>query len=213
MKYKLLTTLIGATIIVVGFAASHAQQTAAPASEQSMHANMNHDTHMIQEPAQAGITMVSTSPLTETGNAIFATLQEVVNQMLLDDDTEWEKVDLESLRQHLIDMENFTVNVQVISKTNIEQGVQIIIEPSTIQAAGSLDRALSAHPAMLEQETGWRMISEKSGNNYRLEITSTNPEDVIKIRALGYIGIMTMGSHHQPHHWAMASGNNPHSGH
>ena len=213
MKYKLLTTLIGATIIVVGFAASHAQQTAAPASEQSMHANMNHDTHMIQEPAQAGITMVSTSPLTETGNAIFATLQEVVNQMLLDDDTEWEKVDLESLRQHLIDMENFTVNVQVISKTNIEQGVQIIIDPSTIQAAGSLDRALSAHPAMLEQETGWRMISEKSGNNYRLEITSTNPEDVIKIRALGYIGIMTMGSHHQPHHWAMASGNNPHSGH
>lgn len=213
MKHKLFTTLIGATIIAVGIAASHAQQSAVQSSEQSMHANMNHDSHMIQEPSQAGVTMISTSPLTEPGNAIFATIQEVVNQMLLDDDTDWEKVDLESLRQHLIDMENFTVNVQVISKTNIEQGIQVIIEPSTIQAAGSLDRALSAHPAMLEQETGWRMVSDKSGNKYRLEITSTNPEDVIKIRGLGYIGIMTMGSHHQPHHWAMASGNNPHSGH
>jgi hypothetical protein len=213
MKYKLLTTLIGASTIVVGIAASHAQQPAVPSADQSMHTNMNHNTHMMQEPAQSEVTMVSTSPLTEPGNAIFATLQEVVNQLLQDDDTDWEKVDLESLRQHLIDMENFTVNVQVISQSDIEQGVQVLIEPSTTQAAGSLDRALSAHPAMLEQETGWRMVSEKSANNYRIQITSTNPEDVMKIRALGYIGIMTMGSHHQPHHWAMASGNNPHSGH
>jgi len=213
MKYKLLTTLISASTIVVGIAVSHAQQPAAPSADQSMHANMNHETHMMQEPAQTDVSMVSTSPLTEPGNAIFATIQEVVNQLLQDDDTDWEKVDLESLRQHLIDMENFTVNVQVISKTDIEQGVQVLIEPNTTQAAGSLDRALSAHPAMLEQETGWSMVSEKSGNNYRIQITSSNPEDVVKIRALGYIGIMTMGSHHQPHHWAMASGNNPHSGH
>ena len=213
MKYKLLTTLISASTIVVGIAVSHAQQPATPSADQSMHANMNHETHMMQEPAQTDVSMVSTSPLTEPGNAIFATIQEVVNQLLQDDDTDWEKVDLESLRQHLIDMENFTVNVQVISKTDIEQGVQVLIEPNTTQAAGSLDRALSAHPAMLEQETGWSMVSEKSGNNYRIQITSSNPEDVVKIRALGYIGIMTMGSHHQPHHWAMASGNNPHSGH
>lgn len=213
MKYKLLTTLISASTIVVGIAVSHAQQPAAPSADQSMHTNMNHDTHMMQELPQADVAMLSTSPLTEPGNAIFATLQEVVNQLLQDDNTNWEKVDLESLRQHLIDMENFTVNVRVISKTAIEQGVQVLIEPSTSQAAGSLDRALAAHPAMLEQETGWNMVSEKSANNYRIQITSTNPEDVMKIRALGYIGIMTMGSHHQPHHWAMASGNNPHSGH
>ncbi len=213
MKYKLLTTLISASTIVVGIAVSHAQQPAAPSADQSMHTNMNHDTHMMQELPQADVAMASTSPLTEPGNAIFATLQEVVNQLLQDDNTDWEKVDLESLRQHLIDMENFTVNVRVISKTDIEQGVQVLIEPNTTQAAGSLDRALSAHPAMLEQETGWSMVSEKSANNYRIQITSTNPEDVMKIRALGYIGIMTMGSHHQPHHWAMASGNNPHSGH
>jgi hypothetical protein len=213
MEHKLLITLISATAFVAAITASHAQQPAMPAADQSMHTNMNHDTHMMQERPQADVTMISASPLTEPGNAIFATLQEVVNQLLQDDATDWEKVDLESLRQHLIDMENFTVNVQVISKTDIEQGVQVIIEPSTTQAAGSLDRALSAHPAMLEQETGWRMVSEKSGTHYRIQVTSTNPEDAIKIRALGYIGIMTMGSHHQPHHWAMASGDNPHSGH
>ncbi len=213
MKYKLLITLVSATTFGLGMATSHALQPTMPSADQSMHMNMDHNTYMTQDPAQGLATKTLTSPLAEPGNDVFATLQEAVNQLLQDDGTDWEKVDLESLRQHLIDMENFTVNVQVISKTDIEQGVQVIIEPSTTQAANSLDRALSAHPAMLEQETGWSMVSEKSGKNYHIQITSTNPEDVIKIRALGYIGIMTMGNHHQPHHWAMASGNNPHSGH
>ena len=213
MKYKLLITLVGASTFAVSIATSHALQPTTLSVDQSTHANMDHNTHMMQEPAEAGGSRVFTSPLTEPGNDVFATLQEVVNQLLQDDSTDWEKVDLESLRQHLIDMENFTVNVQFVSKTDIEQGVQVIVEPSTTQAADSLDRALSAHPAVLEQETGWSMVFEKLGKSYKIQITSTNSDDVKKIRALGYIGIMTMGNHHQLHHWAMASGNNPHRGH
>jgi hypothetical protein len=213
MKTKLLITLVSASTFAVTIATSHALKPTTLSVDQSTHTNMDHNTHMMQEPAETGVSRVFTSPLTEPGNDVFATLQEAVNQLLQDDSTDWEKVDLESLRQHLIDMENFTVNVQVISKSDVEQGVQVIIEPSTTQAADSLDRALSAHPAVLEQETGWSMVSENSGKRYEIQITSTNSDDVMKIRALGYIVIMTMGNHHQPHHWAMASGNNPHSGH
>jgi hypothetical protein len=41
-------------------------------------------------------------------------------------------------------------------------------------------------------------------------VTTTKPDEVAKIRGLGYIGILATGAHHQAHHWAMARGINPH---
>ena len=48
-----------------------------------------------------------------------------------------------------------------------------------------------------------------------IELTTTteNPGEVSKIRGLGYIGLMASGGHHQLHHWAMATGVNPHARH
>jgi len=67
----------------------------------------------------------------------------------------------------------------------------------------------------MESETGWKMAVETNseGNVYRIVVTASTPEDIAKIQGLGYIGIMAYGNHHQPHHWAMASGDNPHEGH
>jgi len=36
------------------------------------------------------------------------------------------------------------------------------------------------------------------------------PQDKAKIKALGFFGMKASGSHHQAHHWMMASGHNPH---
>jgi hypothetical protein len=44
-------------------------------------------------------------------------------------------------------------------------------------------------------------------------VVSKKAHEVAKIRGLGYIGVMAYGNHHQPHHWAMASGENPHASH
>jgi hypothetical protein len=51
------------------------------------------------------------TPLTEPGNDIFGTIQEVVQKLEANPDTDWSQVDLEALRQHLIDMKAFTEEV------------------------------------------------------------------------------------------------------
>lgn len=173
------------------------------ADEHSMH-------NALHEHAAMNNTLSAETPLTEAGNDAFAAIQEVVNQLMADPNTDWQKVDLEALRQHLVDMDNFTLHVKVVSQKPIEGGVEFVVQPTTPEADGSLQRLFTAHPAILKQETGWDMVSTKLKNGYRARVTSSNPKDVTKIRGLGYIGLVALGKHHQLHHWQMATGINPH---
>lgn len=150
------------------------------------------------------------TPLTEPGNDAFAAIQEAVDKLMADPNTDWRRVDLEALRQHLVDMNNFTLHVKVVSQKPIRGGVEFIVKPTTAEAAGSLDRLFAAHPAILKQESGWDMSATKIKGGYSARVTSRNPNDVEKIRGLGYIGIVALGKHHQLHHWQMATGVNPH---
>ena len=196
------------------------------------HSKMDHAKHMMQmmggEAKQAVIptaatakfpskaTVASTSnatPLKEAGNAIFGTIQEAIKALDADPNTDWEKVDLEGLRQHLIDMENFTSGVDVLSNEKIEKGSKIVIRAKSRAAHESLLRALKAHPSMLTSETGWTMDVKQNKERFTLTIETQKPEEVARLRALGYIGVMALGDHHQIHHWMMASGSNPHDGH
>jgi len=158
-------------------------------------------------------TTPSATPLTEPGNDAFAAVQEVVEKLMSDPNTDWSRVNLEALRQHLVDMNNFTLHVQVVSQKPIEGGVEFTVKPTTAEAAGSLDRLFAAHPAILKQESGWDMRVNKTKSGYSARVTSSNPGDVEKIRGLGYIGVVALGKHHQLHHWLMATGVDPHQHH
>jgi hypothetical protein len=155
-----------------------------------------------------------TTPLTEPGNEAFATIQEVVVKLLADPKTDWSRVNLEALRKHLVDMQNFTLNVTVSDKKNISNGVQFTVKATTPDAQGSLERLFNAHPPILKQESGWDMkVSKNRDGSFTARVTTDKPEDVAKIRGLGYIGLVAYGQHHQLHHWMMATGRNPHQGH
>ena len=156
--------------------------------------------------------MSGSSPLTMPGNMLFGTIQEVIRQLEADTNTDWTKVDLEALRQHLIDMHHFTMNVEVVSKSPIADGVKIVIEPTVPEATPSLQRALQAHPPMLRMEKGWTMDVTENGDQFTLEVTTGDPGEIAKVRGLGYIGLMATGAHHTKHHWSIARGMNPHSG-
>lgn len=152
-----------------------------------------------------------TSPLKEPGNAGFATIQEAVRQLLQDPATDWSKVNLEALRQHLVDMQNFTYHVEVMDQKAVSGGVMFKVKPKNGEAAGSLQRMFSAHPAILKQETGWDMKVEKNKDgSFSARVTGPKKTDVAKIRGLGYIGLIAYGNHHQAHHWQMAKGSDPH---
>ena len=73
-------------------------------------------------------------------------------------------VNLEALRRHLVDMHNFTLDIDIVSQTPIAHGVEILLAPHNARVAQSLDRAFVAHPAQLKRETGWEMTTTKLNN-------------------------------------------------
>lgn len=176
------------------------------------HSKMDHSKHMMKMSAQSAPAKAAMAhtPLKEAGNALFGTIQEAIKQLDANPNTDWSKVDLEGLRQHLIDMENFATHVDVVSSKDIEKGTIVVVKPTTDAAKVSLIRALAAHPGMLKQESGWDMTAKADGDTFILTIETAKPEEVTRLRALGYIGVMALGNHHQVHHWGMVSGNNPH---
>lgn len=166
----------------------------------------NHSTMMNhQQHSQA-----TEQGLSEAGNDAFGTIQEVITKLNNDPSTDWSKVNIEALRLHLIDMHDMTFNVEVISQQAVANGLQAIVKPTTTRAALALQRVFSAHPAQLKRETGWNMQVKENHGQYTLIITTEKNQDIAKLRGLGYIGLMAYGNHHQPHHWAMATGKNPH---
>lgn len=147
------------------------------------------------------------TPLTEPGNDIFGTIQETISALEADTSTNWQKVNIEALRRHLLDMKAFTEQVEVFNKKDLPRGVQFQVHPQNKRAQVALKHLFAMHPAMLKKETGWDMKTELQQNgDWLVSCTSGNPGDVAKIRALGYIGLIAEGAHHQLHHWMIATG-------
>jgi hypothetical protein len=53
---------------------------------------------------------------------------------------------------------------------------------------------------------GWTARTEDAADGVRLTVTSKDPRQAVKLKALGFMGIMVQGAHHQPHHLMMARG-------
>jgi hypothetical protein len=154
--------------------------------------------------------MASSTPLTAAGNYAFLTIQEAIEKLDTDPNTDWTKVNMEALREHLVDMENFTINVDVLSQKPVKKGMVAVVRPTTKRSEASLERVFAAHPMQLKKEIGWDMLVEKKDDLFTVTVTTDKPSEVAKIRGLGYIGAMAMGAHHQLHHWGMVKGENPH---
>ncbi len=182
----------------------------ANAQHQNQSAKDQQEDNTMQDSIKMTIThgsqMNKHSPLTMPGNEIFGTIQEVVHKLEADPNTDWSKVDLEALRQHLLDMKAFTEEVSVISQKPIENGIVIQVKPETERAVGALKRLFKMHPAMLKMEKGWDMIAKQDNNQWTITVTTKNNSEVNEIRALGYIGLLAEGAHHQLHHWMIATG-------
>ncbi|MGD8428359.1 MAG: hypothetical protein PVH63_12075 [Balneolaceae bacterium] len=148
----------------------------------------------------------NSTPLIKPGNDIFGTIQEVVQKLEADPNTDWSRVNLEALRQHLLDMKAFTEDVAVLSKRPVANGVEIQVRPETERAVEALKKLFSMHPAMIKEEKGWDMEVNHERNKWIITCTTQNKAEIDKMRALGYIGLLTEGAHHQLHHWMIATG-------
>lgn len=140
----------------------------------------------------------------EPGQSAFAAIAEIVALLQADPMTDWSRVDIPALREHLVDMELVTTEATVeTDPTDTGATFRIHGEGRTIAAI----RAMAlAHPPFVQAETGWTIIATPTEDGATWQVTG-KPEI---IRALGVHGILTIGAHHQAHHLAIATGQSPH---
>jgi hypothetical protein len=140
---------------------------------------------------------------TMPGQEVFGTIQEIVQILEGDPATDWSKVNIAALREHLIDMDEVTMRAAATERPLVD-GVEISVtgEGRTLEA---IKRMLPAHANELGA-VGWSARTESLSNGIKLVVTSRDPKDAIKLKALGFIGIMVEGAHHQIHHLMMAKG-------
>ncbi len=154
----------------------------------------------------AGMTMAA-GPV-QPGQSAFAAIQEILALLEADPATDWSKVDIEALRQHLIDMDNVTLRAVVASEP-VEGGLRFLVSGDGA-VRDSIRRMVLAHAATMDGAGGWHFAAAATETGAALTVTAP-ASDTAKLRALGFIGVMTRGMHHQMHHLMIALGQNPHA--
>ena len=137
------------------------------------------------------------------GQDAFGAIQEIVQALQSDPKTDWSKVNIEALRQHLIDMNEVTLHAAATPRL-FDNGIEFTVtgEGRTLEA---IKRMVPAHVKELH-ETGWNAKTDELPNGVKLTVIASDGQPLTRLKALGFIGIMVQGGHHQPHHLMMAKG-------
>lgn len=109
---------------------------------------------------------------------------------------------MEGLRQHLIDMDNVTLRAHVHAQ-EVDGGAGFEARSQDAAVTSSIRAMVPAHAATMDGVEGWTMRAEEIPDGAALTVTGADPD---RIRVLGFIGIMTVGMHHQALHLALATG-------
>ena len=158
---------------------------------------------MMPMGGHAGMHGASTTP-TMPGQDAFGAIQEIVQILDADPKTDWSKVDLEALRQHLIDMNEVTLRADAAPK-QIDGGLEIAVTGNG-RTLVAIQRMVPAWAQTMNRRRGWTAKADTLPNGELLTVTATDPKEIEHIRGLGFIGLLVSGSMHQPHHLAMARG-------
>lgn len=140
----------------------------------------------------------------EAGQSAFAALAEIVAILEADPATDWSEVDIPTLREHLVDMNQLILNAAAVERS-IADGLEVTItgEGRTVDA---IQRMVPAHAIELSKIPSWSATTELVDDGARLIVTSIERSGKTKLRGLGFFGLMATGSHHQMHHLAIARG-------
>jgi hypothetical protein len=187
--------LVGFLAVTLPLALSAQGMTHAP--------GMSHDHGATAKPPAAANTPTAA---TQTGQAAFAAIAEIVRILEADPKTDWSKVNLEALRQHLIDMDDLTMHAMV--RTEPITGGATFLVTGTGRVRDAIRRMAKEHGQMMGSE-GVRWVTVEIPEGAKVTVTSSTPNDakaVARIRGLGFIGLMTVGEHHTVHHLGVARG-------
>lgn len=181
--------IVGATLLALmsaglGFGAASLTQT--------QHVAGNHAGHSPESSPQ------------EAGQSAFAATAEIVALLSNDPETDWSQVDIAALRQHLVDMNALFLQADV-SASPVSDGWRFQVTGSghTLRAVQAM---VPAHALELDKMAAWSAVANITPTGAELTVTSASGGIQQKIKGLGFFGLMATGAHHQPHHFAMATG-------
>ncbi len=109
---------------------------------------------------------------TMAGQEAFGTIQEIVQILDADPATDWSKVNIAALREHLIDMNEVALHAAAVERA-LDDGVEIAVtgQGRTLDA---IKRMVPAHVQELGR-IGWNARTEDLLNGVKLIVTSTDP--------------------------------------
>lgn len=180
---------------------------ASQVSAAEMGGNAAHGPTM-QDQSHAAISQDQAPLPREGGQSAFAAIQEIVEMLEADPGTDWSKVNVEALRQHLIDMDTVTLGARATSEETGD-GIRFLATGDGA-VVGSIRRMVFAHSQVMNGVGGWTYEPSQIPNGAALTVRVANAGDMARIKALGFIGVLAKGSHHQAHHLMIASGRDPH---
>lgn len=166
------------------------------------------DTSKMDHSAMMAMMSGAPAGVTEGGQSAFAAIVQIVEVLSADPTTDWSKVNIEALRQHLIDMDKVTLRA-VVAATPTPTGARFAVTSTDPAVQASIRRMVMAHAATMNSANGWTLTASEAEGGAILEVSGTEA-DVAKINGLGFIGVLTLGMHHQAHHLMIAKGLNPH---
>jgi len=145
--------------------------------------------------------------LTQPGQAAFAALQEAVALLEADPATDWSKVNITSLRDHLVDMDEVVMHADAAIDDTAD-GVRVSFTGAG-RTLAAVKRMIPAHASMMTGYHDWTSSTSATANGVVWTIVAS-PAERVRIKALGPFGLLTLGSHHAVHHLALARGLMPH---
>lgn len=143
----------------------------------------------------------------QPGQGAFAAIQEIVELLEADPRTNWSTVNIEALRQHLADMSAVTLLSEVKAEP-IDGGMMFTVTGAP-PVRDAIRRMALAHAGTMNHAAGWQFAAAQSEGGATMAVR-VPAADLAKLKALGFIGVMTRGMHHQDHHLMIARGAHPH---
>ena len=188
-------------------AVAFAQSNFKPPGDMGAAHQMMHGQHMMQGRHMMGGQPPGSAAATQPGQGAFAAIQEIVEILMADPKTDWSKVNIDALRQHLIDMNNVTLAANVKNEP-IDGGMRFDVTGEG-PVRNSIRRMTTAHAATMNGVDGWKFEAAEIEGGASLTVHAP-AKDADKLRGLGFLGVLTLGMHHQIHHLMIARGENPH---
>jgi hypothetical protein len=138
-----------------------------------------------------------------SGQSALDVISAVISQLQANPDTDWSRINIDALRQHLVDMNRVALYAQAQAR-DIEGGSQFTVSGDDERTVQAIKRMVPTHALQMERELDWDISSRETGNGVELQVIANGEAEMI--RALGFFGFMVLGEHHDDHHLIMAGG-------